>query len=90
MAHNGLNEPASRLEFSLTLTQAINAAASVEEAFGATLRLFCGAGGWALGQVWFPTADGSMLTCGPVWHATAPGLEPFRQTKGHFEAPCVK
>jgi PAS domain S-box-containing protein len=79
MAVNGLTEPATRLEFSSTLAQAINAATSVEEAFAATLRLFCQAGGWALGQVWLPDPDGAVLTCGPVWHATTPGLEPFRQ-----------
>lgn len=80
MALNSLTEPATQLEFSSTLAQAINAAPSVDEAFAVTLRLFCEAGGWVLGQVWLPHPDGSVLSCGPVWHSTTPGLEPFRET----------
>lgn len=80
MAFDQLIEPANRLEFSLTLTQEINAAPSVDEAFAVTLRLFCQAGGWALGQVWLPSTDGSVFLCGPVWHSTAPALAPFRET----------
>ena len=87
MAIDQLIDPAAKLEFSLKLTQEINAATSVEEAFAATLRLFCQAGGWALGQVWLPDPDGSVLTCGPVWHATTQGLEPFRQTSLGLQFP---
>ncbi len=80
MALNGLTEPATQLEFSSGLAQAINAAPSVDEAFAVTLRMFCEAGGWVLGQVWLPDPQASVLTCGPVWHSTTPGLEPFRET----------
>ncbi len=79
MALNSLTEPATQLEFSSGLAQAINAAPSVDEAFAVTLRLFCEAGGWVLGQVWLPHPDGSVLTCGPVWHCTTAGLERFRE-----------
>lgn len=70
--------PDANSDFALALAEAINAAPSVEQALAVTLQLFCRSGGWALGQVWFPRADGSVLTCGPVWHASTPAVQPFR------------
>ncbi len=54
-------------------------APTVDDAVGATLRTFCEAADWSVGQVWLPDAAGEVLFCGPVWYQKGPGLEAFRQ-----------
>lgn len=75
---DGLAEAYRRLKLLHDLAVAISAAASVDEAFAATLRLFSEAGDWVLAQVWLPNPSGDKLICGPVWYQREPGFERFR------------
>lgn len=79
MASDGLAEGYERLKLSHALSVAISESSSVDEALAMTLSLFCEAGGWAFGQVWFPDESGQALACSPLWYASEPGLEAFRE-----------
>jgi PAS domain S-box-containing protein len=79
LASDGLAEAYERLKLSHALAVGINKASSVHEALAVTLRLFCEAGGWVFGQVWLPDESGQALACGPLWYASEPGLESFRE-----------
>lgn len=76
---DGLSAAYERLKLSHDLAIAISGSTSVDDALCATLRLFTEAGGWGLGQVWLPDPTGQVLECGPIWYASEPGLEPFRE-----------
>ncbi len=61
------------------LSLSIARAQSAELAVADVLRRVCEHTGWALGQAWVRTADGSALECSAAWHAGVPGLESFRR-----------
>lgn len=42
------------------------------------LRRVCEKTGWAIGQAWVLSPDGSQLVCSTAWFAVVPGLEEFR------------
>ncbi len=50
------------------LTQVIGEAADFQGAMAATLRQVCQATHWQYGEVWVPSADGTVLRASPVWH----------------------
>jgi len=62
------------------LAAAISSAPTVDGAFAATLRTFCEAADWSVGQVWLPDTAGEVLFCSPVWYARGSGSEEFRRT----------
>lgn len=60
-------------------TLAISETEDGNEALIAVLREICQTTGWAFGQAWLPSSDGSMLTCGPAWSADEERVAPFRR-----------
>lgn len=72
-------EAYKQLKLLNALAAAISSAPTVDDAVGATLRTFCEAADWSVGQVWLPDAAGEVLFCGPVWYQKGHGLAAFRQ-----------
>lgn len=56
----------------------IAAATDLTAALRLVLREVCEVTGWAVGQVWLPSDDGSVLECGPAWYSRDPATKPFR------------
>ncbi|MCU0524840.1 MAG: GAF domain-containing protein [Elainella sp. Prado103] len=57
------------LQLLLNITQAITAAPDFDQALYAALQALCEVTGWTYGEVWLPSADGSVLECSPVWYS---------------------
>ncbi|MBZ0090533.1 MAG: PAS domain S-box protein, partial [Thermoanaerobaculia bacterium] len=55
----------------------VGEAGDLDEALALVLRQVCEMTGWAVGEVWLPSADRSRLECQAVWHGATPGLEEF-------------
>ncbi len=72
----------------LLLTQAITAASDFDQALEIALRTLCEATGWIYGEIWLPSADGTVLERSPIWHCNQnhktpdviAQVEQFRQT----------
>jgi PAS domain S-box-containing protein len=60
----------------------IGAAETAEAALELSLNKICDRTGWAIGQVWVPSEDGSYLKCSAAWYSALPGLEAFRSRSG--------
>src|SRR3989440_5547747 len=78
-------EEESRLLQSISL--AVNEAQDLDSALGLVLRTICEATGWALGQAWLPSSDGSRLECSPAWYTTLNAADQFRASS---EASTLK
>lgn len=61
------------------ITQGITEAEDFDSAIKVVLQKVCETTGWALGEVWLPSPDGSCLQCSPSWYSPIKGLEKFRQ-----------
>ncbi len=70
------SEEVSRLL--LRLVGPVSDASDLTSALATVLHEVCRATGWAMGQAWTPSADGTTLVCSPAWHVAVPGLERFR------------
>lgn len=57
----------------LNLTQAITSASNFDQAVDIALQTLCQATGWVYGEAWLPTADGTNLTCSPIWYCHREG-----------------
>lgn len=60
----------------LDITQAITAAPDFDRALYAALQALCEVTGWTYGEVWLPSADGSVLECSPVWYSNQTESDP--------------
>jgi sigma-B regulation protein RsbU (phosphoserine phosphatase) len=78
-------EEESRVLQSISL--AFNEAPDLNAALSVVLKAVCEATGWALGQAWLPTHDGSHLECSPAWFTNINGADQFRAVseKTEFE-----
>jgi PAS domain S-box-containing protein len=61
-----------------TLTRGVRDSDTVDKVFSVVIRRICEATGWALGEVWVPSADQAALELGPAWHGATPGAAGFR------------
>jgi PAS domain S-box-containing protein len=73
-----LEESNAQLGLARELAFLIAEAKTVDDALSVALRKISETTGWALGQAWTLTADGSRLECSPAWYAGSAGLEGFR------------
>ncbi len=73
-----------------TITMQVAATSDLSHALEVVLHRVCEKTGWALGQAWVPSYDGTVLECGPVWYCDEPDLQRFRTAseESHF-APGV-
>lgn len=60
------------------LSTALGEADDLESMLHLVLGKVCQATGWALGQAWLPSADGTVLQCGPAWAHDSTAVAPFR------------
>jgi PAS domain S-box-containing protein len=69
-----------------TVTMEVAAAVDISAALEVVLRRVCEKTGWALGQAWVPSPDGTVLDCGPVWFCGEADLKRFRAASeaSHF------
>ena len=56
----------------------VAAASDLACALEVVLHRVCEKTGWALGQAWVPSQDGTVLECGPVWYGDEANLKSFR------------
>jgi len=66
------------------MTVALDKCESLASALEIVLREVCKATGWALGEAWLPSPDGSTLELGPVWHIASPPLREFAAQSGQY------
>lgn len=66
------------------LTVALGKCESLSSALEIVLREVCKATGWALGEAWLPSPDGSVLEMGPIWHAPSNLLRTFAEGSTHY------
>jgi PAS domain S-box-containing protein len=62
------------------ITRDITSADDLTASLNVILRRVCERTGWALGQTWIPSPDGSHLDCGDAWFDRVGGLYGFRQS----------
>jgi phosphoserine phosphatase RsbU/P len=77
-----LAEEESRLLQGISL--AVGAAPDLDAALLVVLRAVCDTSGWALGQAWLPSGDGTALELSAAWHARNDGMLPFRLASEKF------
>ena len=56
----------------------VAAASDLACALEVVLHRVCEKTGWAFGQAWVPSQDGTVLECGPVWYGDEANLKSFR------------
>ena len=61
-----------------TITMEVAATTDLSCALEVVLHRVCEKTGWALGQAWVPSQDGTVLECGPVWYGEETDLKSFR------------
>jgi PAS domain S-box-containing protein len=61
-----------------SVTQAIFESVDFHSALKVALKEVCAATGWAIGEAWVPSADGSVLECSPAWYGSE-SLEIFHR-----------
>src|SRR5437867_10684552 len=61
-----------------TITLEVAATSDLSCALEVVLRRVCEKTGWALGQAWVPSQDGTVLEHGPVWYGDEMDLKEFR------------
>jgi sigma-B regulation protein RsbU (phosphoserine phosphatase) len=76
-------EEESRVLQSISL--AVNEAPDLNAALSVVLKAVCEATGWALGQAWLPSHDGSHLECSPAWFTNINGADQFRAVSEETE-----
>jgi len=78
--HAELTHKQSEEQLNLLATIAMEVAATSDLscALEVVLHRVCEKTGWALGQAWVPSQDGSVLECGPVWYGDEANLKSFR------------
>ena len=71
-------ESEEQLSLLATIAMEVAAASDLSSALEIVLRRVCEKTGWALGQAWVPSQDGTVLECGPVWYCGEADLKSFR------------
>ncbi len=61
-----------------TITMQVAATSDLSHALEIVLHRVCEKTGWAIGQAWVPSHDGTVLECGPAWCGDETELKPFR------------
>src|SRR5580765_6167097 len=74
----GRAEREEQLKLLQTITMEVAAAGDLCAALEVVLRRVCERTGWALGQAWVPSQDGSVLECGPIWLCEPADLTQFK------------
>jgi diguanylate cyclase len=62
-----------------SITMAIGAAQTLDDAFAICLRKVCELTGWIVGQAWVPENGGKRLLCNPGWYASVGDVDEFRR-----------
>jgi len=66
------------------LTVALDNCESLSSALEIVLREVCKATGWALGEAWLPSPDGTSLQLGPTWHIASERLRGFAEGSAKY------
>jgi PAS domain S-box-containing protein len=83
-------ESEEQLSLLQTITSELAAARDLSSALKIVLRQVCEKTGWALGQAWMPTEDGSVLVCDSDWFCGEEDLQEFRvASEAHHFKPGV-
>ena len=67
-----------------TITMEVAATSDLSCALEVVLRRVCKMTGWALGQAWVPSQDGTVLEHGPVWYGDEMDLQEFRTASKEY------
>ncbi|PSB09187.1 histidine kinase [Pleurocapsa sp. CCALA 161] len=70
-----------------TITQAITAASSFDEAIAITLRKVCQTVNWSFAEAWIPDEGINMLKLSPSWYGNNQKLAEFRKASQHINFP---
>ena len=86
----GQTQSEEQLNLLETITIEVAAASDLSCALEVVLHRVCEKTGWALGQAWVPSPDGTVLECGPVWCGDETNLKSFRiASEEHHFAPGI-
>ena len=77
-AEHTRKESEEQLSLLQTITRELAAADDLSSALKIVLRHVCEKTGWALGQAWVPSEDGSVLVCDSDWFCGEGDLQEFR------------
>jgi signal transduction histidine kinase len=69
------------------LTLALDRSENLPSALAIVLKEVCRATGWALGEAWLPSPDGTELQLGPVWHIGSERLRTFASGSRKYSFP---
>jgi len=67
-----------------SITVAISEATDIEAALTVALHKLCDATGWAFGQAWLPSADGTVMERNGAWYQASTSLAKFRKASARY------